>query len=57
MNGFPAELQDFCEAVAGNREPLSGALLARDVVATCYAAYLSAEQDRAVELANYFRSA
>lgn len=50
MNGFPAELQDFCEAVADDREPLSGATLARDVVAVSYAAYLSAEEGRAVEL-------
>lgn len=50
MNGFPAELQDFCEAVADDREPLSGAMLARDVVAVCYGAYLSAEQGHAVEL-------
>lgn len=57
MNGFPAELQDFCEAVAEDREPVSGALLARDVVAVCYAAYLSAEQGRAVDLAGSLRPA
>lgn len=57
MNGFPAELQDFCEAVADDREPLSGALLARDVVAVCYAAYLSAAEGRAVDLAPYLRPA
>ncbi|HEX5417609.1 MAG TPA: Gfo/Idh/MocA family oxidoreductase [Chloroflexota bacterium] len=50
LNGFPAELQDFCEAVADDREPLSDATLARDVVAVSYAAYLSAEEGRAVEL-------
>ncbi len=55
MNGFPAELQDFCEAVANDREPLSGALLARDVVAVSYAAYLAAAEGRAVELAPYLR--
>jgi predicted dehydrogenase len=36
MNGFPHELQDFCEAVATGREPLSGSFLGRDVVAVCY---------------------
>ena len=55
MNGFPAELQDFCEAVANDREPLSGALLARDVVAVSYAAYLAAAEGRAIELAPYLR--
>jgi predicted dehydrogenase len=54
MNGFPAELQDFCAAVADDREPLS-ALLARDVVAVSYAAYLAAEEGRAVNLAPYLR--
>jgi predicted dehydrogenase len=55
MNGFPNELQDFCEAVADDREPLSGAMLARDVVAVCYGAYLSAEQGRAVDLRPHLR--
>ena len=30
VTGYPAELQDFCEAVASDREPDSGPLLARD---------------------------
>ena len=55
MNGFPEELQDFCEAVADDREPLSGAMLARDVVAVTYGAYLSAEQGRAVDLRPHLR--
>ena len=55
MNGFPAELQDFCMAVADDREPLSGALLARDVVAVSYAAYLAAESGQAIDLAPYLR--
>lgn len=55
MNGFPHELQDFCEAVADDRAPLSGAMLARDVVAVCYGAYLSAEEGRAVDLRPYLR--
>lgn len=56
MNGFPAELQDFCEAVAEDREPLSGAMLARDVVAVSYAAYVSAEEGRAVDLGPLIRT-
>jgi len=55
MNGFPAELQDFCEAVAEDREPLSGAMLARDIVAVSYGAYLSAEEGRAVDLGPLIR--
>lgn len=55
MNGFPAELQDFCEAVADDREPISGAMLARDVVAVCYGAYLAAEEGRTVELGPHLR--
>ena len=42
MNGFPHEMQDFCEAAAYDREPLSGSGLGRDVAAVSYAAYLSA---------------
>lgn len=55
MNGFPQELQDFCEAVALDREPVSGAMLARDVTAVCYGAYLSAEQGRSVDLRPHLR--
>jgi len=55
MNGFPEELQDFCEAVALDREPVSGAMLARDVTVVCYGAYLSAEQGRAVDLRPHVR--
>jgi predicted dehydrogenase len=51
--GYPAELQDFCEAVAFDRQPASGALLARDTVAIIYGAYLSAEQGRRVDLRPY----
>jgi predicted dehydrogenase len=55
MNGFPAELQDFCEAASCDREPVSGAMLARDVVAVTYGAYLSAEQGGVVDLRPYLR--
>ena len=50
MNGFPHEAQDFCEAVAEDRAPVSGSLLGRDVVSVCYAAYLSAATGRRVEV-------
>ena len=53
ITGYPQELQDFCEAVAFGRPPKSGSALARDVIAVCYGAYLSAAEGRMVELAPY----
>jgi predicted dehydrogenase len=44
QHGYPQEFQDFMECVAFNREPLSGAELARDTIAVLYSAYLSAER-------------
>ncbi len=49
-SGYPHEIQDFAECVAEGREPLSGWTLARDVVAVIYAAYVSAEEGRRVEV-------
>jgi predicted dehydrogenase len=57
ITGYPAELQDFCEAIALDREPDSGPLLARDTIAIIYGAYLSAEQGRRVDLQPYLRPA
>jgi predicted dehydrogenase len=48
--GYPQEMQDFAEAVAHDREPLSDAPLASDVVLVSYAAYLSAAEGRRVDL-------
>jgi predicted dehydrogenase len=50
MRGYPQELEDFVAAVGERREPLSGALLAREVVEVIYAGYLSAATGRRVEL-------
>jgi predicted dehydrogenase len=50
MTGYPAEMQDFMEAVAFGREPLAGGALARDVTAVIYGAYLSASEGRRVDL-------
>ena len=50
MTGYPQEIQDFVECLAGSREPLSGAGLARDVTAVIYGAYLSAAEGRRVDL-------
>jgi predicted dehydrogenase len=49
-SGYPQEIQDFVEAVAAKREPLSGGALARDVTAVIYGAYLSAAEGRRVDL-------
>jgi predicted dehydrogenase len=48
--GYPQEIQDFVEAVANDREPLSDAALAREVVLVIYAAYLAAAEGRRVDL-------
>jgi len=42
QHGYPQEFQDFAESIRANREPQSGGALARDTIATLYAAYLSA---------------
>jgi predicted dehydrogenase len=54
-SGYPAELQDFAEAVAFGREPLSGGALARDVTMVIYGAYLSAAEGRRVDLRPFLR--
>lgn len=48
--GYPQEMRDFVEAVACHRPALSGAVLGRQVVEVMYAAYLSAEQGRRINL-------
>ena len=50
MRGYPQELADFVDAIRERREPLAGALLAREVVEVIYAGYVSAENGRRVEL-------
>jgi predicted dehydrogenase len=50
VRGYPQEMEDFVEALLADREPVSGILLARDVVEVIYAAYQSAEEGRRVEL-------
>jgi predicted dehydrogenase len=57
ITGYPAELQDFCEAIAFEREPECGPLLARDTVAIIYGAYLSAERGERVDLRRYLSPA
>jgi predicted dehydrogenase len=50
MRGYPQEMADFVHAIRDRREPLSGALLARETLEVIYAAYVSAEEGRRVEL-------
>jgi predicted dehydrogenase len=50
MRGYPQEMADFVDAVREEREPLSGALLARETVEVIYAAYVSADEGRRVDL-------
>jgi predicted dehydrogenase len=42
--GYPQEIQDFMEAIATDRQPKSGMLVASDTVGALYAAYVSAER-------------
>jgi len=49
-SGYQQEIQDFMEAIAEDREPLSGWTLARDVTAVIFAAYVSAWEGRRVEV-------
>jgi len=48
MLGYPHEIQDFMEAVAFDRAPLSGLELAKQVVEVVYAGYVSMEERRKV---------
>jgi predicted dehydrogenase len=50
MRGYPQEMEDFVDAVREGREPLSGALLAHETVEVIYAAYVSAQEGRRVDL-------
>jgi predicted dehydrogenase len=51
MRGYPQEMEDFVDAILEDRDPISGADLAYETVEVIYAAYLSAETGKRVELA------
>ena len=53
MNGFPHELQDFCEAIAHDRTPQSTIELGRDVMAVCYGAYVAAASGQRFDLSGW----
>jgi predicted dehydrogenase len=44
QHGYPQEFQDFIESIAAGHEPMAGAELAQDTMATLYSAYVSAER-------------
>jgi len=48
--GYLHEIADFVGAIGEGREPASGLMLARDVAVVLYAAYVSAEEGRKVEV-------
>ena len=50
IRGYMGELQDFMEAIAYDREPASGFDIAYEATKIMYAAYLSAEEGRRVNL-------
>lgn len=50
QRGYIGEMQDFVECVATGREPLSGFALAKETTKVLYAAYLSNEEGRKVEI-------
>ena len=50
MRGYPQEFEDFLDSFREGREPLSNALLAHETVEVIYAAYVSAQEGRRVEL-------
>ncbi len=51
MRGYPQELEDFVDAILEDRDPISGLDLAFETVEVIYAAYLSAETGKRIELA------
>lgn len=53
MNGFPHELQDFCDSISCGRQPKSTVELGRDIVAVCYGAYIAAETGKRFSLAEW----
>jgi predicted dehydrogenase len=48
--GYPHEMQDFMEAIAFDRPPLTGLDLAKQVVEVLYAGYVSLEEGRKISL-------
>ncbi len=51
MRGYPQEIEDFIDAILEDRDPISSTDLAYETVEVIYAAYLSAEMGRRIDLA------
>jgi predicted dehydrogenase len=51
MRGYPQEMEDFINAIIEDRDPISSTDLAYETLEVIYAAYLSAETGKRVELA------
>jgi len=52
MRGYPQEMQDFIESVYYDRNPISDGELGKQVVQVVYAAYVSAEEGREIQIKN-----
>ena len=50
IRGYVAEIQDFCEAVAYDREAKADFALAKNVTLAMYAAYKAAEEGKRTEI-------
>jgi predicted dehydrogenase len=50
MRGYPQEMEDFVNAILEDRDPISSTDLAYETVEVIYAAYLSAENGKRIEL-------
>ena len=50
FRGYPQEMRDFVDAIREGRQPLAGVTLAADCIEVIYAAYLSAEEGRRIQL-------
>jgi predicted dehydrogenase len=56
VTGYPDELRDFVGAISHGRPPKSDLMLAHDVLAVTYGAYLSAEKGAKVDLRPHLRA-
>ena len=50
IRGYSAQMQDFMEVVAYNKEPISDFTIAYDTAKITYAAYMSAEEGKRIDL-------
>jgi len=55
FQGYPQEIADFIAAILEDRQPAAGAALAREVMVVLYAAYVSAEEGRRVDVTPFLR--